>query len=207
MLLLYPSDCHASDDYVKQRMEYINDLLLSNGYAPWEVLRKEADTAYMFYKPRAAESNEYRIAYDCSKRRFKQEMAAYESDAIYQICQGGGIISKWTSEATLFALVKKEYPDAIFQFHPDWLLLQSLDIYIPSLRVGIEYQGEQHYRPVEIFGGEVGFKSLVELDERKVNLCRKNNVSLIHWKYDEVISVARLKKKIHEIKGSQEENR
>lgn len=202
LLLLHPAEYHANDDYVMQRMEYINDLLISNGYAPWDTLRKESDSAFMFYKPRAAESNAYRVAYDCSKRRFKQEMVAYESDAIYQISQGGGAISKWTSEATLFALVKKEYPDTIYQYHSDWLGLQSLDIYIPSLRVGIEYQGEQHYRPVEIFGGEASFKSLVERDKRKVSLCLKNNVSLIHWKYDEVISVARLKKKIHEIKGS-----
>ena len=77
----------------------------------------------------------------------------------------------------------------------------SLDIYIPSLRIGIEYQGELHYLPVEIFGGEAGFRSLIERDKLKAKLCQKNNISLIHWKYDEVISDTCLKKKIYEIKG------
>ena len=69
----------------------------------------------------------------------------------------GTIISKWKSEQTLFALVKKEYPDALFQFRPRWLEPQNLDIYIPSINVGIEYQGIQHYKSIDFFGGEEAF--------------------------------------------------
>ena len=52
----------------------------------------------------------------------------------------------------LFKVVKKEYPDALYQYHSEWLGRQSLDIYIPSLRIGIEYQGIQHYEAVDYFG-------------------------------------------------------
>ena len=199
LLLLHPSDYQLNDKYVTQRMDYIDSLLSSNGLISWDKLYQEKDSKYMFCEPRIANSFTYKIAYDFSKKRFQQEMSSFESNALYEISKSGGVISKWTSEATLFALVKKEYPDAIFQYHPEWLILQSLDIYIPSLRVGIEYQGEQHYHPVEIFGGEDGFKSLVKRDRRKIQLCSKNDVALIHWKYDEVISVPRLNKKIREV--------
>lgn len=47
-----------------------------------------------------------------------------------QMVADGVIVSKWKSEQTLFTLVKKEYPDALFQFRPSWLEPQNLDIYI-----------------------------------------------------------------------------
>lgn len=106
------------------------------------------------------------------------------------------IKSKWKSELELFRLVSQHYPSAIYQYHSDWLGLQSLDIYIPDLRIGIEYQGEQHYRVVDFFGGEEGFQKRQELDERKRKLCIENNVKLIEWKYDEAINKTILDNKI-----------
>ena len=95
---------------------------------------------------------------------------------------------KWTSEQLLFHIVKAIYADAIFQYKTDWLGHQSLDIYIPSLRVGIEYQGKQHYEAVTLFGGEQGFKERILLDERKRRLCTENKITLLEWKYTEEIN-------------------
>ena len=139
----------------------------------------------------------YRLAFDCSKKRFKEEMSIFESDAVYKIYESGGTVSKWKSEATLFALVKKTFPDAVYQYYADWLGLQSLDIFIPSLQIAIEYQGEQHYHPVEIFGGESAYKKLIIRDARKAELCKSHNIKLIYWKYDEVINSTRLATKIN----------
>ena len=61
----------------------------------------------------------------------------------------GEITTKWKSEMALFQLVKKVFPDAIYQYYSEWLGQQSLDIYIPSLKVALEYQGIIHYEPVE----------------------------------------------------------
>ena len=36
------------------------------------------------------------------------------------------------------------------------------DFYLPSYNVCIEYQGEQHYRPIDHFGAEVKFKQQVK---------------------------------------------
>lgn len=43
----------------------------------------------------------------------------------------------------------------------------------------IEYNGEQHYRPIDIFGGEEGFKIRQEYDRLKANYCKDHNIPLI----------------------------
>ena len=37
-----------------------------------------------------------------------------------------------------------------------------LDIYLPDLKLAIEHQGEQHYQPITVFGGEEGHARLLE---------------------------------------------
>ena len=43
----------------------------------------------------------------------------------------------------------------------------------------IECQGEQHYFPVEYFGGEEYFQELTENDKRKEQYCIKHNIPLL----------------------------
>ena len=97
-----------------------------------------------------------------------------------------GIIKpKWKHELTLFHAVRELYPDTLFQYRPEWLGRQSLDLYIPSLKTAIEYQGIQHYYPIEFFGGEEALAQRQELDRQKRKLCGENNVRLIEWPYSE----------------------
>ena len=117
-----------------------------------------------------------------------------------QLVADGIILSKWKSEQTLFTLVKKEHPDALFQFRPRWLEPQNLDIYIPSLNIGIEYQGIQHYESIDFFGGKEALEHRQKLDARKRQLCEDNGVSLLAWPYTDEISPKNLKTKINAIK-------
>ena len=95
-----------------------------------------------------------------------------------------GIIKpKWKHELSLFHAIKKRYPDTLYQYRPDWLGRQSLDLYIPSLNTAIEYQGIQHYLPIEFFGGEEALLKRKELDQQKKELCQNNQVNLIEWPY------------------------
>lgn len=48
------------------------------------------------------------------------------------------------------------------------------DFFIPSHHILIEFDGEQHFKPVPYFGGEKGFHNLVANDHRK-NMWTKNN--------------------------------
>ena len=95
----------------------------------------------------------------------------------------GIIRPKWKHELTLFHAVREKYPDTLYQYRPEWLGRQSLDIYIPSIRTAIEYQGIQHYLPVAFFGGEEALLLRRELDQQKSRLCEENHVRLIEWPY------------------------
>ena len=95
----------------------------------------------------------------------------------------GVIRPKWKHELSLFHSVRKRYPDTLYQYRPEWLGRQSLDLYIPCLETAIEYQGIQHYHCVDFFGGEEALTARKELDQQKKQLCLDNHVRLIEWPY------------------------
>ena len=107
--------------------------------------------------------------------------------------------NKWASQSELYKLVLREYPDAIQEHTPEWLGTQRLDIYIPHLKVAIEYQGEQHFSPIGCFGGEDALTKSKERDVRKQSKCIENEVKLIYWNYNEPINQHTLKDKIRHI--------
>ena len=124
-------------------------------------------------------------------------MFSQQREDIYQtLAQAGLLTTKWVSEYQVFTIANSLYPDAIYQYHSEWLGKQSLDIFIPSLNVGIEYQGAQHYRAVELFGGEDGLRERKKLDIRKKRLCKENGIKLVEIKYTDEISVELVKSKI-----------
>lgn len=57
------------------------------------------------------------------------------------------------------------------------------DFYVPSLNVLIEYHGQQHYKPVAIFGGENAFKKTVKRDKAKREIARRNDFNMITLSY------------------------
>ena len=62
----------------------------------------------------------------------------------------------------------------------------SYDFYLPTYNILIEYQGQQHERPVNIFGGEEQFEIQKEHDKRKREYAEQNNINLVEiWYYDE----------------------
>ena len=90
----------------------------------------------------------------------------------------------WVSEATLYDLVRARCPDAEHQWRPPFLGLQSVDIYVPSERLAIEYQGQQHFDAVDLFGGKEGLAATQARDSRKRTLLAAEGVRLFEWGYD-----------------------
>jgi hypothetical protein len=88
----------------------------------------------------------------------------------------------WINEAKLYYAIKEEFKQykVIHQYRCDWLGLQSLDIFIEELNIGLEYQGIQHIKPVDYFGGEKAFKKTQQRKKKKKRLCDKNKVKLIY---------------------------
>lgn len=104
----------------------------------------------------------------------------------------------WINQTFLSRCVKTVFPgvEIVREASPSWLNGQRLDIYIPALNLAIEYQGEQHYFPLDHLDGEQGLKDRKEMDERKRVACMKEGVTLIEWRYDETISVESVAEKL-----------
>jgi ssDNA-binding Zn-finger/Zn-ribbon topoisomerase 1 len=58
------------------------------------------------------------------------------------------------------------------------------DFFIPSLNAVIEYNGIQHYEPIEVFGGEKGHEDTRLRDEIKYSFLNRKGVHLIVVRYD-----------------------
>lgn len=91
----------------------------------------------------------------------------------------------WISETDLFYKISNHFINEKVIHHgsPIWLGRQHLDIYFPELNIAIEYQGEQHYKAIDYFGGQEALEKTIERDERderKKLLCEKNNCFLIY---------------------------
>jgi len=61
------------------------------------------------------------------------------------------------------------------------------DFYLPNYNICIEYNGEQHYRPVDYFGGDERFITQLKNDKIKEEYCILNNILLIVIKYNESV--------------------
>ncbi|EKD94346.1 MAG: hypothetical protein ACD_26C00100G0002 [uncultured bacterium] len=88
----------------------------------------------------------------------------------------------WVSETELYYKTKKLFSEYEVLQHasPDWLSPQHLDIFIPDLKLAIEYQGLQHVKPIDFFGGEKAFIENQRRDLRKKQLCEKHNINLTY---------------------------
>ena len=62
------------------------------------------------------------------------------------------------------------------------------DFYLPKLNLVVEYNGRQHYFPVEFFGGKKGLEETQKRDKIKFDYCKKNKINFEIIKYDESIS-------------------
>jgi hypothetical protein len=87
----------------------------------------------------------------------------------------------WVSETDLYYKLKDyfNFTTVIHHGKTKWLGKQHIDIWFPKFKIGIEYQGEQHDRPIEFFGGENNFIKNQERDDRKRKLFEINDSFLI----------------------------
>lgn len=66
--------------------------------------------------------------------------------------------------------------------------ITKIDFYLPEYNTFIEYNGEQHYMPVEHFGGKLKFENYqVPRDNYVKDYCKENNIKLIEIRYDDDI--------------------
>lgn len=116
--------------------------------------------------------------------------------------------NKWKQEKRIYQTIKKIYKSAIYQYRVD--LYDSkrhtiiYDVFLSNYKIAIEYQGEQHFFPVDLFGGKLGFEETIKRDAFKKEYSNAHGIEIIYFNYfdnltDEYI-IKTIKDKIKEIK-------
>ena len=104
----------------------------------------------------------------------------------------------WANETLLYQIVNEIFPDCrvIRHYRPEFLNYLELDVYIPKLKIAFEYQGIQHFEPVEHWGGEESLERVKQRDKLKKRLCEENNINLIYMYYYDELSKELVEKKL-----------
>ena len=66
--------------------------------------------------------------------------------------------------------------------------LLPFDFYLPKYNLCIEYDGIQHFKPIDFFGGKKSLKETQKKDKIKTDYCKENNIELIRISYEDDIS-------------------
>ena len=70
-------------------------------------------------------------------------------------------------------------PYSDHNFRVDFYININNQIYI------IEYNGEQHYKPIKHFGGEIKYQEQIKRDNELRLYCKSNNIKLLEIKYSD----------------------
>ncbi len=183
--------------YIKENMDFVTAFLSWKGQKKrW---RLENKFSYYYENRQIKNDSEiYRIQKKILESSYKGEYNHMEFGSYSKP------VNKWKSEELVYNITKKIYKDyqVIYQYKPYFLATDkgcmSYDIYICGLKVAIEYQGKQHFEPVEFFGGEDNFKKQHERDLLKAKLSKENGVILVYVNYWEDITPNLVRSKIDE---------
>jgi len=63
--------------------------------------------------------------------------------------------------------------------------LLYFDFYLPDYNICIEYDGEQHFRSIEYWGGDKQFEIIKLRDNLKSEYCKDNNINLLRLNFNE----------------------
>lgn len=74
----------------------------------------------------------------------------------------------------------------------------SYDVFIPSLHLAFEYQGKQHFEPVDFFGGKDSFEKQQWRDKQKLKLSIENHITLVYINYWDDLNVQLIQQRIKE---------
>lgn len=93
---------------------------------------------------------------------------------------GEKMIQRWLTRMGLSFVVQKKFYGCVNKGTEAFL---PFDIYVPEYHTCIEYDGHQHFMPVEGWGGVQGFEKIKERDKIKNEYCKNNDIELIRIPY------------------------
>lgn len=90
-------------------------------------------------------------------------------------------IQKFLIKSNIIFIKEKRFNDCRYKYP------LPFDFYLPEYNTCIEFDGIQHFEPIEYFGGEKNFIYIQRCDRIKNNFCLDNNINLLRIKYKDNI--------------------
>lgn len=94
------------------------------------------------------------------------------------ISAGEFTLNQILSSLDINYITQYKFPDLIGDYLP-----LKFDFFLPDYNTLIEYQGGQHYKPVNLFGGEEKFQQQQRYDNLKREYCKEHGYRLIEISY------------------------
>lgn len=105
--------------------------------------------------------------------------------------KGESIISTFLKKENIKFIPQKKFDDCKLKYS------LPFDFYLPDYNTCIEYDGEQHFKPILVFGGEEEYENLLIRDKIKSDYCEERQILLIRIKYDDKNKLETLKTKLN----------
>ena len=151
-----------------------------------EWLDKRYEGQLQLVKPEEYEERKSRITVKCNQCGFifspsLTNLRRENKKVLCPKCKSG----KSRSEIYIADWLEKNNIQYETEKNFSWLMdsHKRFDFVIESNKVIIEYDGEQHFRPVDFFGGEEKFKRLQESDEFKTRKAIENGYQILRIPY------------------------
>lgn len=143
----------------------------------------------------------FKIRYGAYIRKQAIQEDISEKDAENQIRELKGVAKigeRWINETLLFNYINLLFPEHIIQREasPNWLNKQRFDIYLPQINLAVEYQGQQHYIAVDLFGGQEGLEKTIQRDKEKLRLSKLNGVNIVYFNYKDNLTEKLVKSRL-----------
>lgn len=128
-----------------------------------------------------------------SSKNFLEMLKKILTNSENQIREKLGVLKigeGWVSESEMVSLLTQgfdPYP-VIPQGSPKWLGAMRYDAFIPDLKLAVEYQGVQHFKSIDFFGGKKALELTQKRDREKFELSKLNGIHLEYILYNDNIS-------------------
>jgi len=98
------------------------------------------------------------------------------------------LIKDWLNESNIEYEHQKSFPDC------KNISLLKYDFYLPNQNLLIEYDGKQHFMPIDYWGGDLLFKRQKQNDKLKTEYALKNNYNLLRIPFTEIKNISKILK-------------
>lgn len=135
----------------------------------------------------------FKVKYGAYIKKTEIEEGIDETEAENKIRESKGVArigERWVNETLLFNYINLLFPQYTVQREasPAWLGNQRIDIFVPEINLAVEYQGQQHFQAVELFGGKAGLEATKQRDKNKALKCKNNGIDLVYFTYKDNLS-------------------